>query len=89
MAGVGELAARDDQLERVGVHRVVVEQRLVDDLLAQRQHDVAEVARFLVRGERGDARGAGLRRAARRRSPSSSCSARASSARARARWPAR
>ena len=60
MAGVGELAARDDQLERVGVHRVVVEQRLVDDLLAQRQHDVAQVARFLVRGERGDPRGAGV-----------------------------
>ena len=37
LARVGELAARDDQLERVGIHRVVVEQRLVDDLLAQRQ----------------------------------------------------
>jgi len=47
MPGVGELATREDQLERARVHRVVMEQGLVDDLLAERQHDLAQVAAHL------------------------------------------
>jgi hypothetical protein len=46
--GVRELAPGREQLERRRVHRVVLAQRLVDDLLAQRQHDVAQVARLGV-----------------------------------------
>ena len=60
VAAIDELAARDHERERVGIHRVVVLEGLVEDLLAQREHDRLEVARFLERGECGDARRAGV-----------------------------
>src|SRR3569623_509865 len=60
-SAVREVLAREDQLERIGIHRVVVEQRLVDALLAQRHQHVVDVARLGVRGECGAAAGAGTR----------------------------
>src|SRR5678816_1627130 len=54
VAGVDQSLASRDQRERVRVHRIVVLESLVHDLLAEREYDVAKVARLGVRGQRCD-----------------------------------